>query len=193
FNEAYGLVGAVNSEELIVKHILDSVAPIGILYRLLCGDKTNFADTIQIADVGSGAGLPGIPLAIALSCLPTGESCNFSLIERMGRRVGFLHNVKAVLSLDNITIEESEVEKIKPEQFSLVVFRAFKPLEPKLLKTLLKVCAPGGIIAAYKGKSDKIDAEMTALQSAENKIEWEAIPYTVPFLDEQRHILVIRK
>ena len=179
FNPAYGLVGAENTEELIIKHILDSLAPAGIISRLLASEKNP-----KIADIGSGAGLPGIPLAAAL------PSCSFTLIERMSRRAGFLHNTKAVLALDNIIVEETQLEKTATSRFDLITFRAFKPLEPKLLKTLLKTCSEKGIIAAYKGKKEKIKEEMKPLQ--EMTIKWEAIPCKVPFLDEERHLLVIR-
>jgi 16S rRNA G527 N7-methylase RsmG len=56
-----------------------------------------------------------------------------------------------------------------------------------LLKALLKTCKPGGIIAAYKGRYNKIETEMAPLQ-----VEWETKPYIVPFLDEERHLLIIR-
>ena len=182
FNPAYGLVGAENTDELIIKHILDSIAPVGILSRLLKTVHTeNNNKTFQIADVGSGAGLPGIPLAIVF------PSYNFTLIERMGRRVGFLQNTKAVLGLSNITIEENEIEKTTLGPFDMITFRAFKPLEPKLLRTLFKKCLPNGIIAAYKGKQGKIEAEIASVSSS-NK-HWEAISYTVPFLDEERHLV----
>ena len=193
FNPAYGLVGVTNSEELIIKHILDSLAPLGIISRLL--ESLNCpTPALQIADAGSGAGLPGIPLAIAMMNLPSGKPCNFSLIERMGRRAGFLCNTKAVLSLSNITVEECELEKAAPGCFDLVTFRAFKPIEPKLLKSLFKTCSREGFIAAYKGKMEKIKEEMSALYTQQKEtIQWEAIPYSVPFLDEQRHLLVIRR
>jgi len=202
FNPAYGLVGANNTEELIIKHILDSLAPLGVISRLLSVNRRLNAPTSEplnrflIADAGSGAGLPGIPLAIAL------PDCDFSLIERMGRRAGFLRNTKAVLPLTNINnIEESDLSSITGGQFDLVTFRAFKPLDQKLLKSLFKICAKNGIIAAYKGKRKKIDEEMAAFTKNPNfssgeqrtDIVWEAIPYTVPFLEEERHILVIRR
>ncbi|MCL2765105.1 MAG: 16S rRNA (guanine(527)-N(7))-methyltransferase RsmG [Treponema sp.] len=175
FNPAYGLVGTNDRNELVIKHILDSLAPLGIIYNLL---KTK---NESIADAGSGAGLPGIPLAIAL------QKCSFTLIERMGRRAGFLLNTKAVLSLSNINIEEKELEKASGK-FDLITFRAFKPLDSKLLKTLFKLCAPAGHIAAYKGRREKIEAEMKPLQA-----DWQIIPCQVPFLDEERHLLVIKK
>ncbi|WP_461245768.1 16S rRNA (guanine(527)-N(7))-methyltransferase RsmG [Treponema sp. R6D11] len=182
FNSAYGLVGANDTNELIIKHILDSLAPLGTIIKLIKNIHTE--NTPQIADAGSGAGLPGIPLAIAL------PQCNFTLIERMGRRAGFLFNTKAVLSLSNINVEESELEKAGSGRFNLVTFRAFKPLETKLLKTLFKICAPGGVIAAYKGRREKIKAEMSPLEK--NCKNWEIIPCKTPFLEEERHLLVIR-
>jgi 16S rRNA (guanine527-N7)-methyltransferase len=122
----------------------------------------------------------------------------FSLIERMGRRAGFLRNAQAVLGLFNACIEESGMEQAAPGRFSLVVFRAFRPLEPKIFKSLVRLCA-GGTLAAYKGRRDTIDGEMAALEAALRKArpggllpQWEAIPCPVPFLDEERHLLVIR-
>jgi len=180
FNPAYGLVGAENTDELTIKHILDSLAPAGIISKLAAAAENSASP--QIADIGSGAGLPGIPLAI------TQPGCSFTLIERMSRRAGFLHNTKAILGLDNTAIEETQLEKSTPGRFDLITFRAFKPLEPKLLKALFKTCTEKGIIAAYKGKKEKIEEEMNPL-----RVNWEAIPYKVPLLDEERHLLVIRK
>ena len=183
FNPAYGLVGTNDPRELIIKHILDSLAPLGIMYRLLA-DRLNGGETgVQIADAGSGAGLPGIPLAITL------PQHDFTLIERMGRRAGFLWNTKAGLGLSNITVEEGEMERTAPGRFRLIVFRAFKPLEPKLLKTLFRACAQGGVLAAYKGKREKIAEEMAPLEKL--CAGWEAVPCQAPFLDEERHLLII--
>jgi len=185
FNPAYGLVGTSDRNELTIRHILDSLAPLGLLSRFCAEISLRENLRVKIADAGSGAGLPGIPLAIALT------DCDFTLIERMGRRAGFLMNAKAALSLHNVSIEENELENVTGA-FNLIAFRAFKPLEPKLLKTLFKLCAPGGIIAAYKGRREKIDEEMSALQkSHNNELQWEAIPCPVPFLDEERHLLII--
>jgi len=184
FNRAYGLVGAKDSEELTVKHILDSIAPLGIIIRLL--DQVHAKDAVQMADAGSGAGLPGIPLAIAM------PDCGVTLIERMGRRAGFLWNVKAALNLSNVTVEEGELEKTRPGSFNLLTFRAFKPLEPKLLSSLFKACADGGIIAAYKGRREKTEEEIKRLTlKNKEKIKWEIVPYSVPFLDEERNMLII--
>jgi 16S rRNA (guanine527-N7)-methyltransferase len=177
FNPAYKLVGAQNRRELVIRHILDSLSPLGALARLLEPRKRN----ARIADVGSGAGLPGIPLAIAL------PDCSFTLIERMGRRAGFLRNTQAVLALPNVTIEEKELEQAGGACFDLVVFRAFKPLEPALLKSLFALLAPDGVLAAYKGRASAIADEIRRLNAV-----CELIPIQTPFLDEERHLLLIQ-
>ena len=179
FNHVYGLVGTENRESLVIRHILDSLAPLGIISRLL-----NEVRGARIADAGSGAGLPGIPLAVVLS------ACDFTLIERMGKRANFLWNTKASLGLPNVTIEEKELEKTDG-LFDLVIFRAFKPLEPKLLAALFKICVHGGAIAAYKGRREKIEKEIAPLEKT--LIHSEVIPYNAPFLNEERHLLVIRR
>jgi 16S rRNA (guanine527-N7)-methyltransferase len=187
FNPAYGLVGAKDRRELVVKHILDSLAPLGILSRLLGGGAvsgpTPASGPPLVADVGSGAGLPGIPLAIAL------PGARFTLIERMGRRIGFLQNTQAVLALGNLEVEEGELEKALPGRFDLVVFRAFRPLEGPILRFLLRLLRDGGCLAAYKGRREAAEAEMGASYPAG---PWEILPCPVPFLDEERHLVVIR-
>ena len=183
-NPALGIVGTNDRRELVVRHILDSLAPLGIISRFLANDIR-----AQIADVGSGAGLPGIPLAIAL---PQAE---FTLIERSGRRANFLRNTIAALGIGNAAVEEGEMEKAKPGRFRMVTFRAFRPLEPKILKKLHRLCAKDGVLAAYKGRPEKIKAEMAALEAAMPNVSlnWELQPCPVPLLDEQRHLVVIYK
>jgi len=183
-NPVLSLVGTNDPKELVVRHILDSLAPLGIVSRK--------CDVSRVADVGSGAGLPGIPLAIAL---PDSE---FTLIERKGRRAGFLRDTLAALvnknhRLSNVSVEEQEMEKVKPHRFTMVTFRAFRPLDPKILKKLFRLCADGGTLAAYKGRRSKVEAEMAELeqQMPNQTIRWELIPCAVPFLDEERHLQII--
>ena len=188
-NPALGLVGTNDRQELILRHILDSLAPLGLITQTAAKYNDPAARQLHIADVGSGAGLPGIPLAIVM---PDAE---FTLIERKGRRAGFLRNVQTALGLSHVTVEEAEMEKAPPGRFDVVTFRAFKPLEPKIVKKLLRLCSEGGILAAYKGRREKTDDEMAALETAwkQNKaLVWEIFPCPVPFLDEERHLVVIK-
>ncbi|MDR1177665.1 MAG: 16S rRNA (guanine(527)-N(7))-methyltransferase RsmG [Spirochaetaceae bacterium] len=179
FNGAYSLVGAHTREELVVRHILDSLAPLGIIRHLI--EETPVP---ALADLGSGAGLPGIPLAIAL------PDVQIILIERMGKRAGFLRNTLALLGLKNAKLEEGETEKAAPGRFGLVTSRAYSPLTDSALKTMLRLLTSGGIITAYKGKKEKIEEEENALEK--QRPRWEIFPCPVPFLDEERHFVVIR-
>ena len=190
YNPALSIVGTNDRRELIIRHILDSLAPLGIISRLLAKDTAAQMagnPAYRVADVGSGAGLPGIPLAIVL------PRAKFTLIERSGRRATFLRNTRTVLGIGNVTVEEGEMEKVKPGRFSLVTFRAFRPLEPKIYKKLHRLCAEDGVLAAYKGRLEKIHAEMAALEGALPNLtgSWELLPCPVPFLNEQRHLVVV--
>jgi len=191
YNAALSLVGTNDRQELIISHILDSLAPLGTLIKYVYPAADRDAQVSArpaVADVGSGAGLPGIPLAIAM------PDVEFTLIERKGRRAGFLRNTIAALSLANVVVEEAEMEKVKPGRFSVVTFRAFRPLEPKIYKKLLRLCGTGACLAAYKGRREKTLAEAAALEAALPDMagRWELIPCPVPFLDKERHLLIIK-
>lgn len=182
WNPAYGLVKATG-DELIVKHILDSLAALPVLRDLgLPLDR--------VADLGTGAGLPGIPMAIFLP-----ESRVF-LVERMEKRVRFLENQQARLGLSNVEIVQSDAERA-PGPFDLVTFRAFRPFsEVKLFRAVRKLLAPGGAILAYKGRADKARAELagwasdTALEPLAKGAS--VLPLTVPFLEEERCLVVLQ-
>ncbi|MDR3114811.1 MAG: 16S rRNA (guanine(527)-N(7))-methyltransferase RsmG [Treponema sp.] len=187
FNPVYHLVKVRNRRELVVKHILDSLGPLGIMLRFTENLGGGSIPPRRFADVGSGAGLPGIPLAIGF---PDSEQYGFTLIERMGRRAGFLRNTKAILGLTNVTIEEGEMEKSPSGRFHLITFRAFRPLEPRLLTSLFRLLAPGGVLFAYKGRQETIASEMLRVETVLGS--WEQIPLRIPFLEEERHVVVLR-
>jgi 16S rRNA (guanine527-N7)-methyltransferase len=184
FNPAYGLVAVKDRAELAVKHILDSLAPLGIIKQL-----TNGSLLPRIADVGSGAGFPGIPLALAM------PDTSFTLIERMGRRAGFLRNTAAVLPLPNVEVLESTAEQAPSEIADIVCFRALRPLSPKFIKDLFRLLKPGAWLAAYKGRRETILAEISPLFDtlSQQNAEWRVIPCRVPFLDDERNLLLIKK
>ena len=188
FNDAYGLVKAASRQELYVKHILDSLAPLEIIIQ-------NMPDTVcSIADIGSGAGLPGIPLAICLPAFtaPGSGVHKFTLIERMGRRAGFLYNCISVLGLSNACVEEADFEKAGPARFDIAVFRALKPLGPDFLKKVIRLLKPGGFLAAWKGRYKKAREEMLEVEKSLSGLKWEIIPLKVPSLEEERHLVLIR-
>ncbi|MDR2797190.1 MAG: 16S rRNA (guanine(527)-N(7))-methyltransferase RsmG [Treponema sp.] len=189
FNPVYHLVKVRNRQELVVKHILDSLGPLGIILRFTESLRDGRVPALpwRFADVGSGAGLPGIPLAISLR---DSEQYGFTLIERMGRRAGFLRNTQAILGLPHVTIEEGEMEKSPSGRFHLIMFRAFRPLEPMLLTSLFRLLVPGGALFAYKGRQEAITVEMHRVEASIGS--WERIPLRIPFLEEERHLVVLR-
>lgn len=185
FNSAYDLVGADNKEQIVVNHILDSLSAWKYIHEL-AQEREAGGKQVQIADIGSGGGLPGIPLALALPHI------HFTLVERMSKRCAFLENSVAILNLKNVTVTNSQVEQIPTNTFHVATFRAFRPLDKKMIKTLLRVIKPAGFLAAYKGKTEAINTEMEAI--ADVVPYYTVQPLTVPFLEErQRHLVVIQK
>ena len=191
FNKAYDLVGADNIEDIFFKHILDSLAPFAQIKTLIEKLKVSAnCSNIKTCDVGSGGGLPGIPLAIVF------ENVQFTLIERMSKRCAFLENCKLLLGLNNVEILNAEAEKAPKESFDLVVFRAFRPLDDAMTKTLLALPKKTGLLAAYKAKKTKIDEEMKNISHLVPN--WHAIKIEAPFLgngkeERERHLVVIGK
>lgn len=177
FNSAFDLVGADSREGLVVRHILDSLSPWKEIAALLSG----FAAP-HLADAGTGAGLPGIPLSLLFPDLP------FTLIERMSRRCSFLENCGALLSLKKTMVLNTPIEQAPAGAYSLVVFRAFRPLDKKMYRSLDRLLAEGGHLAAWKGKKEKIDEEMSGISGVTGA--WEAVPAPVPFLDDRERYLV---
>lgn len=198
YNAKFDLINTDDHDEIVVRHILDSLSAASeicqeISCRYLRGGES-LPQNFTIADIGSGAGLPGIPLATIF------PQFNFTLLERMTKRCGFLSHVKEILSLKNVTVLENQAERIEQESFNICVFRAFRPLEKKMTKVLRRIVKSNGFLAAYKAKSEKIEEEMNALGTA--KPNYVVRPLTVPFLTEntkddaeerERNLVIIEK
>lgn len=182
WNDTYKLVAA-GGRELITKHILDSIAPLPLLkQRIEAADFT----CPRIADAGSGAGLPGIPLAIMY------PQARFTLIERSGRRCGFLHNAIAVCGLsESVTVIQKDVTEVK-EVFDILTFRAFRPM-PVIMKELSKLVLPGkGFYFAYKSQESSINQELFEVEQLfGGRWHAELIPVLVPGLEAERRICLL--
>ncbi|MCP5453600.1 MAG: 16S rRNA (guanine(527)-N(7))-methyltransferase RsmG [Spirochaetaceae bacterium] len=181
WNPAYGLVGA-SGDELVIKHILDSLAPLAAIRRLLA-EASPADERPRLVDLGTGAGLPGVPLAVAM------PEVDVTLLDRMTRRIRFLEAVRSELALDNVDIVEEQVERAKGS-YDVVTFRAFRPFERKLFKRVFSVCSPGGRVVAYKGKADKAEAELAEIEGLYASAE--ILPIAVPFLSDERCVVVMR-
>jgi len=190
YNAKFDLINADEHDEIAIKHILDSLSGLPKICEIL--SQAGGADSLSLADIGSGAGLPGIPLSAAL------PQFKFTLIERMTKRCSFLNHCAAELGLKNVSVEENQAERLEQKRFDLCAFRAFRPLEKKMTKVLLRILKDGGKLAAYKAKKANIIEEMEALPQ---KPKYEIFPLVVPFLTEntgeeeerERNLVVIEK
>jgi 16S rRNA (guanine527-N7)-methyltransferase len=172
WNRRMNLV-AGGEEHFTVRHVLDSLAGLSVVAA---------EGPTHAADVGSGAGLPGVPLAL---CLP---AVRWSLVERSGRRAGFLRNVVALLRLSNVQVVEADVTELNGS-FDVVTTRAFAALSPDSVAPLLRLLEPAGRVVAYKGTRSRIDAELSRLHG----LTVQVLPVSVPFLQEERHLVVLRQ
>lgn len=174
WNPRYKLIAA--SDDFISRHILDSLAPLSIMRHF---------NPKNIADIGSGAGLPGIPLAIFLP-----QTC-FSLIERSSRRAGFLHHSISLLGLKNVKIIERSVEELRLEPcFDMITFRAWTALDASLIQMLSKLLDSTGIIAAYRGRHAAARKEMDGIYESVEYAEIKCL--NIPGLDEERCLLLLK-
>lgn len=173
WNDRFGLVSYRSLEELTVKHVLDSLAPWKILESLGSGSQ---------ADIGSGAGFPGIPLALTFPRRKT------VLVERSGKRCTFLESTLAVLERPDVSVLSKPFEEVK-ERFDLLTFRAFSALEPELIKVLKRLAAPGAVLAAYKGRRETFEPEVEKIRPLVTSVRVE--PVTVPYLNEERHVVLL--
>ncbi len=183
FNPTYALVNA-SDKELVVKHLLDCLSPVVILQKEL--QELDVA-TIKAADLGSGAGLPGIVLASALT------DWDFTLVERMGRRAGFLRNTLAVLGLSKkVSVLQKDLSEVQ-NQYEAITFRAFRPFKD-IVFDLDRILAPQGKIFAYKSSDENIEEEISVIEALlPGVFTTKVVSYSVPFSDAKRQLLIVQK
>lgn len=186
-NQTYNLMKADSPEELAVSHILDSLVAVPHLSEIIGSIKNETKKTkLDIGDIGSGGGCPGIPLAVAF------PDEQFTLVERMERRCIFLTDTIEHMGLENVEVLCLQADKVPKESFDLEVFRAFHPFDKKIAYLLLGMCKKGGAIVAYKARLEKIKAEMNEVRP--QIPNYNRIELKVPFLeDHERNLVVVRK
>ena len=176
WNPLYSLVNAAG-DDLIVRHVLDSLSALAMIR-----DLGNGRTGLRLADMGTGGGLPGIPLSLFL------EDWSVDLVERSGKRCNFLNDMVITLGLDNGRVCNLDLKQVK-ESYDLITFRAFRPFIPEIIGGLKSCLAPDGLIAAYKGKKSSVDEEMGLLKDHFKLMD--VRPLKVPFLHEERHLLIL--
>ncbi|WP_241722549.1 16S rRNA (guanine(527)-N(7))-methyltransferase RsmG [Raoultella sp. HC6] len=170
WNKAYNLTSVRDPNEMLVRHILDSI----VVAPYLQGSR--------FIDVGTGPGLPGIPLAIVR------PESHFTLLDSLGKRVRFLRQVQHELKLENVTPVQSRVEAFPAEPpFDGVISRAFASLND-MVSWCHHLPAEEGHFYALKGVAQA--EELTDLPAGYAVSE--VIKLRVPQLEGERHLVVIK-
>lgn len=169
WNRTYNLTAVRDPLEMVTRHVLDSLA---VLPWLEAG---------RLLDAGAGAGLPGIPLAIA------NPSLDVTLADSAGKKVRFMNHARRQLGLANVHPVDARVEQYTPEQpFDAVISRAFSSLA-SFVASVRHLLSPGGRLLAMKGHfpADEIEALPAGLRvESVEKI-------AVPGLHENRHLVIM--
>ncbi len=169
WNAAYNLTAVRDPQEMVARHLLDSL----VLLPYLHGAR--------VLDIGTGPGLPGIPLALARPDIA------FTLLDANAKKTRFVTQAVGELGLKNVEVVQARVENYRPEQkFDTLVARAFSSIA-ELLKSAQHLCAPGGRFLAMKGVYP--EEELAAIP-AEFAVS-EVLALKVPGLDAARHLVVV--
>jgi 16S rRNA (guanine527-N7)-methyltransferase len=178
WNQVHNLTSIEDENDSIRLHLIDSITVLPILRQFLKNPNP------KIADLGSGGGLPAIPIAIVE------PEWRLSLIEAVRKKTAFLQHVRGRLKLKNIEILSERVEYVavhQKAQFDAVISRAFTSLA-RFLELSLPFLKPDGLVFAMKGK--RADEEMQEVCMN----DWRLLadkPLHIPNLSVERRILVL--
>ncbi|URL06627.1 16S rRNA (guanine(527)-N(7))-methyltransferase RsmG [Avibacterium sp. 21-595] len=171
WNKAYNLTSVRDPQDMLVKHIMDSL----VVSPYLQGER--------FIDVGTGPGLPGLPLAII------NPDKTFVLLDSLGKRISFIRNALRELGITNVTPVLSRVEEYQPEErFDGVLSRAFASLKD-MTDWCIHLLNQQGIFYALKGIYQPQEASALSPSIQVNKI----VPLAVPELVGERHLVLLTK
>lgn len=175
WNAVYNLTAVRDPGAMLTQHVLDSLAVVQPLRRYLALDRA------LIADVGSGAGVPGLVLGIVL------PQARILSIEPVGKKIAFQRQVSAELALTNVEIYAGRAEAVH-RPVDLLISRAFASLAD-FRHACLGLIAPHTLLSALKGQRSSIEAETRTLPAGSIV---ELCPLAVPGLKAERHLVVVR-
>lgn len=177
WNQAYNLSAVRDPRDMVSRHLLDSLSLLPRIRQLSAG-KADFT----ILDVGTGPGLPGIPLALSL------PEINFVLLDSNGKKTRFVFQALMALGLKNVKVENTRIESYQsPGQLDIVVSRAFSSLADFALGCQ-HLCGPDTRLLAMKGLYPT--EEIRDLPAQWQHVNARAID--IPQCDAQRHIIELQ-
>ena len=166
WNRAYNLTAINNFDQMMTHHLLDSLA----IAPYLKGQR--------VLDVGTGAGFPGVPLALYF------PEKQFTLLDSNGKKTRFLVQAKAELDITNVEVIQERVENYQTAHcFGAIIFRAVKSIAEMLSKSQHLCCENGQFLAM------KATYPANELQDLQNPFTVQAL--TVPGLEAERHLIII--
>lgn len=171
WNSTYNLTALRNDQDVISHHILDSLTLLPYVEHAR-----------GLIDVGSGGGMPGIPVAIARPDLPV------ALLDANSKKTSFLQQAVIELGLTNVQVITARVEAMVGEQFDVITSRAFAELNDFITITK-QLMAKGGCWAAMKGVYPYEEIE----RLPDNVVLVQVDKLTVPHLNAERHMVLVRK
>ena len=171
WNAAYNLTAVREPEKMVTHHILDSLVVMPYLRGL------------RIVDVGAGAGIPGIPLALAC------PDFEFVLLDSNAKKTRFITQAINELGLTNVAVERARAEDYRPaRRFDTVITRAFASLA-EMLDMTQHLGAPDGVFVAMKGNYPQDELLAVSQKFSVDRVE----AVQVPGLDAQRHVVCLTK
>ncbi len=174
WNKAYNLTAVRDPGKMLVQHVFDSLAIVPELRTRWAGRD------LHVADMGSGAGLPGIILAI---CQP---EWSVVCVDAVGKKTAFIRQAAGILGLKNVRAEHGRIESLDSLKADLVISRAFASLTD-FVRIAAHHRAPGGTMLAMKGQ-DPV-AERAALEADTDWSVKQVVELSVPEMDARRCLL----
>lgn len=179
WNAVHNLTAIDAPESVLSHHLLDSLTILSPIARIF-GEKR-----ISILDIGSGGGLPGIPLAVVR------PDCRVALVDKVEKKVAFLVQARLELGLANVECFHARAEDLSAGPFDLIVSRAFASLDD-FVRVSRHLLAPGGWWAAMKGAVPRAEIANLAQGHPDVRVV-DIVKLDVPRLGAERHLILLQR